>query len=193
MHAPVLVTPPAEAPVSRTEAKAHLRVNGTDEDTLIDGLVSGAVSHLDGYAGVLGRCMVTQTWRQDFDEFSGNTLRLPLLAASIASVKTRASDGTLATVSADDYALKQDALGSYVRFDDEYSYPGDLAQANGILVEFTAGYGLAASVPAALKAAILLLIGHWYANREAVVTGTIATELPISVEALITPYRRVGI
>lgn len=191
MHAPVLVTPPDEMPVSRAEAKAHLRVDGSDEDTLIDGLIASAVGHLDGYSGVLGRCLVTQTWRQDFDAFSGNTLRLPLLAATISSVKVRSSDGTLSTVSSDDYALKQDARGSYVRFDDDYSYPGDLAQANGVLVEFTAGYGAAAAVPAALKAAILLLVGHWYANREAV--GEAMAELPLGVAALIAPYRRVGV
>ena len=64
MHRPVLVTPPAETPVSRTEAKAHLRVDGTGDDDLIDGLIDAAVAHLDGYTGILGRCMVTQTWRQ---------------------------------------------------------------------------------------------------------------------------------
>lgn len=190
MHAPVLVTPPASTPVSLAEAKLHLRVDGTDEDALITGLIDAAVSHLDGYAGVLGRCMVTQTWRQDFDRWS-KCLRLPVLAAAVSSVKVRSSEGTLSTVSSDDYALKQDARSSYVRFDDSYSYPGDLAQANGILIEFTAGYGNAAAVPAALKAAALLIVGHLYANREAV--GEALTELPLGVAALITPYRRVGV
>lgn len=37
--------------------------------------------------------------------------------------------------------------------------------------------------------AMLLLIGHWYANRESVVVGSISTELPMAVAALIDPYR----
>ena len=37
--------------------------------------------------------------------------------------------------------------------------------------------------------AMLLLIGNWYANRESVVLGTTTAELPMAVEALITPYR----
>ncbi|MNQ91198.1 Phage gp6-like head-tail connector protein [compost metagenome] len=41
----------------------------------------------------------------------------------------------------------------------------------------------------ALKLAALLLIGHWYTNREAVVTGTIATTLPLAYDSLIHPYR----
>lgn len=40
-----------------------------------------------------------------------------------------------------------------------------------------------------ITTAMLLLIGHWYANREAVALGAIATDLPMAVEALIKPYR----
>lgn len=45
------------------------------------------------------------------------------------------------------------------------------------------------SFPASFKAALLLLIGHSYANREAVVTGAIATELPQAVESLLWSSR----
>lgn len=45
----------------------------------------------------------------------------------------------------------------------------------------------------ALKLAALLLIGHWYTNREAVVTGTIATTLPLAYESLIHPYREIAV
>jgi len=44
-------------------------------------------------------------------------------------------------------------------------------------------------LPAAVTAAILLMAGHLYANREAVVTGTISTALPLSVQFLLAPYR----
>lgn len=44
-------------------------------------------------------------------------------------------------------------------------------------------------LPAAVTAAILLMGGHLYANREAVVTGTISTALPMSVQFLLAPYR----
>lgn len=191
MYRPELVTAAAETPVSVIEAKAHLRVDHDDEDALVTTLIEAATAHLDGYAGILGRCLVTQTWRQDFDGFS-RCMRLPLLAATIASVKYRVSAGTLATVASADYSLKADALGSYVRFNDDYSYPGDLAQSQAVLIEFTAGYGDADAVPAAIKAAILLLVGHWYANREAV-TSDSAVTLPMAVDALLTPYRRVGV
>jgi hypothetical protein len=47
-------------------------------------------------------------------------------------------------------------------------------------------------LPAAVSAAILLMGGHLYANREAVVTGTISTALPLSVQFLLAPYRYWG-
>lgn len=40
-----------------------------------------------------------------------------------------------------------------------------------------------------MTTAMLLLIGHWYANRESVVIGTITAEVPMAVDALISPYR----
>lgn len=46
-----------------------------------------------------------------------------------------------------------------------------------------------ADFPASFKAALLLLIGHSYANREAIVTGTIATELPMAVDSLLWSSR----
>uniref|UniRef100_A0A6M3K180 Putative head-tail connector n=1 Tax=viral metagenome TaxID=1070528 RepID=A0A6M3K180_9ZZZZ len=65
-----------------------------------------------------------------------------------------------------------------------------LRPVNGIKVTFTAGYGDAASsVPAAVRQAMLLLIGHLYENREAVVTGTMVNEMPLGVSALLWKRR----
>ncbi|HBX8260394.1 MULTISPECIES: head-tail connector protein [Klebsiella pneumoniae complex] len=44
-----------------------------------------------------------------------------------------------------------------------------------------------------VKAAMLLLIGHWYANRESVNIGSITSEIPFATEALLQPYRIYGI
>ena len=47
----------------------------------------------------------------------------------------------------------------------------------------------AADFPASFKSAMLLLIGHSYANREAVVVGTITAEVPMAVESLLWSSR----
>lgn len=40
-----------------------------------------------------------------------------------------------------------------------------------------------------IEQAILLLVGHWYANREAVVIGTSASDIPLAVDRLLW-YRK---
>jgi uncharacterized phiE125 gp8 family phage protein len=54
-------------------------------------------------------------------------------------------------------------------------------------VTFDAGYGLTeTSVPASLRQALLLLVAHWYENREPVLSsGAVPKELPLAVESLL--------
>lgn len=194
MLAPVRTTAPAATPVSLTEAKLHLRVDHGDDDTLITSLIQAATDYVDGWAGILGRCLVTQSWRQDFCDWpTCRVLRLPFPDVSAATVKYFDEDNTEQAVADAMVTVLSDARGSFVRFSDEFTYPGLYDdRADAVQVTITAGYGEAADVPSAIKAAILLLVGHWYANREAVTSET-ATVLPMAVDALLAPYRRVGI
>lgn len=178
MLAPVRTAEPAVTPVSLIEAKAHLRVDHNDDDTLITALIAAAVDHLDGWTGILGRCLVEQTWRQDFDTFA---TCLPLPLGPVISVSSLTVGGV--TVDASDYALLVDAGGrARVEIAHIASGPGTVS------VTYKAGY---ATVPAALKVAIMLLVGNWYENREAV--GEARSELPIGAHALIAPFRSVGV
>lgn len=192
MHRPVLVTPPSSMPISRALAKLHCRIDGDDEDDLLDGLIAAAVSHLDGYAGILGRCLMAQSWRQEFDAFA-QKMRLPLPATAIASITYTNTSGHISTLPGTGYALQHDAQGSFIRIKDQCALPGGLYQTKAIAITFSSGAALADDVPAAIRQAILLMVGHWYAHRETVVTGTIATNLPMAVDALLAPWRRVGL
>lgn len=194
MHAPVLVTPPVTLPVTLAEAKRHLRVDGSDEDALIDGLIRAVVSYLDGWTGILGCCLVEQTWRQNFDHFGcWMHLRLdPII--EIVSITYRNADGQIATVSDSHYARVTDSTGSYVFWDAAYSPPSDLYEQGAVSVTFKAGYPEVdgkSTVPDAIKLAILLMVGHWYANREAVAEG-VFNEVPMSAKSLINTFRRLS-
>lgn len=46
-------------------------------------------------------------------------------------------------------------------------------------------------VNASVKAAMRLILGHLFENREGVVAGVTVAEVPMGVYALLRPYRRV--
>lgn len=196
MHRPVLITPPAIQPVTLAEAKLHLRVDHNDEDTLILGLIRAATEHLDGWTGILGRCLVEQVWRQDHDRFA-RQMSIPLgPVIAVQSITWRDPAGQLGTVPSGSYDLRIDETGNAViRFDADYVFPTNLHESRAVAINFKAGYEAnpgppaTSTVPDPLKVAILLLVGHWYKNREAV-SATGMASLPFAVEALIAPYRR---
>lgn len=51
------------------------------------------------------------------------------------------------------------------------------------------GSPLLSTVPPALDHAILMMVSHWYANREASVIGVNAIPLPLGVSEIIQDYR----
>jgi uncharacterized phiE125 gp8 family phage protein len=192
MLAPVRTVAPAGAPVLLADMKLHLRVDGTDEDALIQAYIDAATAHLDGYTGIAGRALVTQTWRQDFRGF-GACLRLPVgPVASISSVTYYDSSNVQQTLADTVYDRFTDALGSFVALKPGQVWPSACARQDAVSVIFIAGTA-ATDVPAPLKVAIMLIAANWYENREAVNVGNITSELPLGAAALIAPYRRVGI
>ena len=191
MLAPVRTVPPASEPVTLTEAKLHCGVDHDEHDDLIEGLISAATEHLDGYTGILGRALVTQTWRQDFGGF-GSKLRLPVApVASVSGVTYRDGENEQQTLSTSIYTLFVDAAGPFVALQPDQDWPGAYARPDAVSVTFVAGVA-ADDVPRPIKQSILLMVGHWYANREAVGPGDLK-ELPMAVDGLLRPYRRVGV
>lgn len=180
----VIVQPTVE-PVSLAEAKTHLRVDHDDEDTHIDGLLLAARIHCEKVAR---RAFTTRTLRATVDGWPADgviELAYPPLQ-SISSVEIRRADGTTEVVNPVDYVVDTDsepgrlfpALGA--------SWPSaTLRQLAGLAIEYVAGYGTAADVPQTYKMAILLLVGHWFENREAVVAGATAASLEDALNALL--------
>lgn len=192
MLAPVLVTGPTETPVSLSEAKAHLNVEFSQDDALITAMIEAATAHLDGPNGILGRALVTQEWRQDFDEWpddEDDLMRLPLgPATEIESVKYFDASNVEQTLSSAKYALLSDHTGPYVSFAWDFNPPAIYWRDDAVRVTFTAGYGAASDVPGAIKAAILLIVGDLYKNRDSGEPKPNA-----AVDMLLTPYRRVWV
>lgn len=157
---PRLVTPPSDLVVSVDEAKGHCRVDGGDEDLLIQHYIDAAVVYLDGWHGVLGRCISRQVWEVDYP--AAGCWRLPL------------PDVETVTASVGDAVLSHDAQGCTVT----------LTEAATVTMIVCMPETLRPTVAQIIK----MLVGHWYQNREAV-GGDGLQAIPMAVDALLAPIR----
>jgi len=186
---------PTVEPVTLAEAKAHLNVTVSTDDTLIGALIQAAREHTETFTN---RALVSQTWKLLMDDFPEWELRIskpPLI--SITSIKYY------------DINNSQQTLVENTDFTkDKFSQPGWVVPGidgwpsvysdgiNAVEIIFVAGYedssaspvDLADKIPQAIKTAILLLVGHLYEHRESVSDFQVHT-VPMGYEALLYSYR----
>lgn len=181
----VRVTAPITEPVTLAEAKSHLRVDTTDDDDIITALIQAAREWCEEFQN---RSYLEQTWQLWLDAWPDDdeiVLPRPPLQ-SVTSVKYYDTDDTEYTLDSSNYIV------------DAYSEPGrivlaygktwpstTLRPANAVVVEYVAGNSEATSVPQRVKQAILLLVGHWYEHREAVLVGSVSKEIEFAVQSLL--------
>ena len=197
MTLPVLVSPPGAPPVTLGDVKRHLRIDHADDDGLIGTYIAAAVEHLDALAGILGRCLVSQQWRQDFHRFCH---RLDLAFPHVATAAVEYLDADGAAIATDhEWTLRTDSEEAYLTLARSSVAPSGL---DIIRVTFTAGYGTMPSdgsedpnpVPGPIRSAILLMVGDLYRFRETAEGGGIAkVEMSVTADRLLTPYRRYSI
>ena len=100
------------------------------------------------------------------------------------------SDNSLQTLSASVYDTQLNYEPSQIQLADDKSFPEITKRNDAVVARYTVGYGASASdVPEIIKQAILLTIGNFYQNRNSVVIGRIATELPMNVKWLLDTYK----
>jgi uncharacterized phiE125 gp8 family phage protein len=183
-----LITAPASEPVTITEAKLHLRVDGTDDDTLITALIQAAREQAEHQ---VGRALITQTWERVLDAFPPAEIELgmpPVIGiSSVTYIDTAAASQVMDSA---DYTLDADRLPGWLLPAYGEDWPNTLDTTNAVRVRFVAGYGAAADVPAGIRSWILLRIGTLYKHREEISAGVSVAELPSGyVDRLLDPYR----
>lgn len=180
-----LITPATAEPITLSEAKAHLRVEIAEDDAFISALIKAAREHVES---ITSRAVVTQTWELVLDSFPADEgIVLPLSPLrTVDSIAYQDAAGVTTTMSSSEYIVDTvSALGQVVPV---ASWPSArLAKINAIRVRFTAGY---VTVPQTIKQAMLLLVGWWYEQREAVVFGKVKGEgAPFAVQALLAKHQ----
>ncbi len=180
-----IITPPTDEPVTLDEAKLHCRVDVDDDDDLIAALIVSAREYGERIAW---RAFLTQTiqlWLEAWP--GGDAIEIPRPPLQGVNVITWFDED-------DDPHVVDEAT----YFVDYYSEPGrvvlranqtwpngTLRAYNSIVVEYDAGWEAAEDVPQNYKQAMLLLIGHWYENREATTVGAVARSIEFAVESLL--------
>lgn len=199
-----LVTPPAAEPISLAEAKAHLRVTFVEDDVLIAALAAAA---REACEGEIDRSFIATGWRLGLDRFpwpenpvrsfdprvferplvgSASPIRVPVgRLASVQSITYLDSEGVRQTLDPSAYTVEAGDAGRIVPAYGT-SWPTHRVHPGSVLIDFTAGYGPAATdVPASVRAAILLTLGNLYENRESIVIGQTPVILPMGVAWLL--------
>lgn len=183
-------TPPAAAVVTVEEAKAHLRVDEAADDSYITALVAKATQAAERYCD---RAFIAQDWVLELDAFPTCTklIKVPLPPlVSVTSLDYVDADGADQVLAPADYQVSKRSPAVIAPAPGK-SWPATQAgRLDAVTIEFKAGYGNAAdAVPKPIHHAILLLVAHWYENREPVNIGNIVNALPFTVDSLLAPYR----
>jgi uncharacterized phiE125 gp8 family phage protein len=189
MREPVLtrIAAPAQPPVTINEAKAHLRVDGNHEDLLIGQLIEAACSHLDGPRGVLGRCLVAQTWLMEIDGWR-TPIALPVEPVSGVSIEYDDENGAPQTLASNQYRLIQ-PFGRRPEIVPQTGVPWPRLSAQSLYplrVTMTAG-AAAGEVHQDIRAAILLMVGGLYQHRESASKDDLKPNF--AVDALLARHR----
>ena len=190
-----LVIAPKAQPVSSEELVRHVweiydRENS--DRTYFDELIERATAHVET---ITSRRLVEQTWRGYLQSWPKESIiELPYgRVKSITRFNWLGDDAVDHVMeSGTDYIAS--LSGYFPKVVAKNSWPsGQLFVVDPIRIEFVAGFGSPADVPADLRHAILILAAHWYRNREIVRIGNMVSPLPQAFDALVGPWRITGV
>ena len=197
--APVRTDPPATRPVTLEELKQNVVALHDEDDALLEAMLDAAVGLLDGHAGLLGRCLISQGWRQDLADWpqagpgwgpKSGIVRLPYPDVSKATISYFDRGNARRAVAPGDFELLADARGSYVAFRNRFARPALCPErGDAVQIAFTAGYGEPSDVPGPIRQAILMLATRWYLKRG----DTDHAAVPDSIWSLLAPHARLSV
>jgi uncharacterized phiE125 gp8 family phage protein len=196
-----VITPPTGEPIGRVDCQRHLRLDGCfdsppyahPEDALIEGYLGAAREFAELYTR---RALATQTLELALDAFPSAAIELPGgTIQSITSVSYVDIDGTAQTIDTANFVLDDYSEPAWLLPADGFTWPSTQSVVNAVKVRFVAGYSIADDspqtypLPKSIRAALLLMLGHLYENREDTTAGVKVEQIPTGSLALLNPHR----
>lgn len=172
-----LVTPPGGEPVTLAEVKAWARIDTSEDDALLTGLIADARQHFDGKDAWFGRALMTQTWDlfmdcfpyeadTPYDDAPGICVPLPPLQA-VTSINYIDSAGTPTLLAGAEYLVDSKSEPGRIVPAFGKVWPATRTTINAVTVRFVAGYGAASAVPQPILEWIKQATAYLYEHREA--------------------------
>lgn len=179
-----ITTAPTVEPITATEAKLHCRVTDSTDDTKFADLITAAREYAEA---VTGQAFASQTITAACDFFPFKRfIELPkgpitALTSVIYTDADEVAHDITSDLAIDDFSVKPRLVLKPGKI-----WPGSsLYPVNAIKIVYVAG----AAPSKQIKNAMLLLIGHWYENREEVVIGQESFTVPMAAEAILQQNR----
>jgi len=188
-HSLEIVDAPLIAPITLTEVKAQLRVEHDDDDTILTRLIDVAVAYTD-VRGALGQAMITQKWAQWINANPPQNVSLILgPVQDVTAIKYYDTDGVLQTDDINNYQVFGTDFATVISPKDSFTWPVSQQRSDAIKIEYEIGYGdEITSVPQTIRHALMLLIGHWYDNREQTGVDELSN-IPFGYEEMLNLHR----
>jgi uncharacterized phiE125 gp8 family phage protein len=157
-----LYTAPASEPVSTTEAKARLKLTGSDYDTDLSQLITDCRIAAEAECQ---RAFITQTWTLTLRRFpAGREIPIPRPPlASVTHVKYYDTSDAQQTLSSSDYYVVTGLEPGLVALKSSSSWPATMDRPDAVEIRFIAGVA-AGSLAPQVKAAILLILADRFEN-----------------------------
>ncbi|MBS1348321.1 MAG: hypothetical protein HP052_02455 [Firmicutes bacterium] len=184
----IIVAEPTTEPVTLAEVKLFLRLlpDDTSEDDFISGLIAAAREYCENFTG---RALATQTIMLYLDSIPSEVeVPMPPLQ-SVDKIEVIDADKAGHELIADtDYMIDSGEISSIIFTASAQEVAAHLYPINPVQITCTVGYD--ADIPVGIKQAMLLLVAHWYENREAVATnGEVGERISLGVRSLCLQYK----
>lgn len=173
---------PVIYPVNIEMVRAHLRVDDSIEDPLLQLYLSAAIQYVEDYTRL---ALAAATYSETFVSWpSDGMLHLTKIpCVSITSITYVDGDGNTQTLDGSSYIADCASKPGRIKLLKTASLSAD--HPSPITVNYVAGYASQSEIPAAARVLILFLVAHWYANRESVLVGTISKEVEFQTRNLL--------
>lgn len=187
-----LSSAPSKEPLTVAEAKEHIRVIGSSDDSYIEGLISLARKKVEYDTG---RALITQTWiyRRDAFPWSREIKLEKSPLQSVSSITYYDENDSQQTLSSSNYDTSAKKTPGIIRLKSTaLNWPNTYDKPDAVEITFIAGFGDDASdVPVELRHVIKLLVGHFYDFRQPILSGPQAKieSVPINYDNLVHYWR----